>query len=109
MHMAPVQSGSLVLFRGVLSVLALSHLSERGIHYLSCDFQERVTRSALNGVQYVRPFMSLGLEALFALKAKQKDVPEAKQFKIKVIIQGHMHSMASFMRCKSRLSTSSKL
>lgn len=105
MHLAPIQNGSPVLFRGVLSILALGHLSERGIQYLSHDFQERVTRSTMNGVQSTRQYQSFDLEALFALKSKQKDVPEAEQLKIKVIIQGYMHSMASFMRCESHVFT----
>lgn len=100
-HLPPVPSGSRVYFRGVLSVHAPSHLSQKGLYYLDHDFKERVTRSALNGVQYVRKYTSLDLEAVFALKAKQKDVPEAERYNIRVLIQGYMHTTASFMRCKS--------
>lgn len=35
------------------------------------------------------------------MKAKQKDVPEAQKYNISVLIQGYMHSTASFMRCMS--------
>ncbi|KAI0308209.1 hypothetical protein B0F90DRAFT_1813513 [Multifurca ochricompacta] len=97
-HLSPIHSGSRVFFRGVLSILAIAHLSEEGIEYLNREFQERVTRLPMNGVQAVRRYMSFDMPSLFALKAKQKDVPEAEQYKIKVLIQGHMHSTASFMR-----------
>jgi hypothetical protein len=100
-HLPPVPSGSRVYFRGVLSVHALSHLSQKGLYYLDHDFKERVTRSTLNGVQYVRKYNSLDLETVFAWKAKQKDVPEAERYNIRVLIQGYMHTTASFMRCES--------
>ena len=69
--------------------------------YLNHDFKERVTRSVLNGVQTFKRFTTLDLEAIFAMKAKQKDVPEAEKYNISVLIQGYMHSTASFMRCMS--------
>jgi len=100
-HLPPIPSGSRVYLRGVLSVHAPSHLSQKGLRYLDHDLKERVTRSALNGVQYVRKYTSLDLETVFAWKAKQKDVPEAERYNIRVLIQGYMHTTASFMRCKS--------
>jgi len=101
-HLPPIPSGSRVYFRGVLSVHTLSHLSQKGLCYLNHDFKERVTRSTLNGVQYVRKYNSLDLETVFAWKVKQKNVPEAERYNICVLIQGYMHTTASFMRCKSR-------
>ncbi|KAI9512594.1 hypothetical protein F5148DRAFT_1162695 [Russula earlei] len=76
-HLPPIPPGSRVLFRGVLSVHALSHLSDKGLSYLNNDFQQRITRSAVNG---------------------QKDVPEAEKYNIRVLVQGYMHLTASFMR-----------
>jgi hypothetical protein len=107
MHLAPIQSGSPVLFRGVLSILNLSHLSEKGIQYINHALQERITGSYL-GVPLAKSHSrhrSLDVEALFALKAEQRGVPEVEKLKIDVIIQGIMHSTASFMRCKSHLFT----
>ena len=104
-HLTPIPSGAPVLFRGVLSILALSHLSESGIRYLNRDFWNRALGFALNGVPSAKHYRDIGLEDLFALKAKQKDVPEFENLQIKVIIQGRVNSMASFMRCKSCLFT----
>jgi hypothetical protein len=100
-RLAPIQSGSRVLFRGVLSVHALAHLSEKGVQYLNHDFKERATNSALNGVYSARKHASMDLESIFASNAKQKDILGAKKSKIRVLIQGYMHSTASFMRCES--------
>jgi len=101
-HLPPITSGSRVFFRGVLSIHGLAHLSKKGQEFLDNDFKERVTRSALNGVQYARKLASLDLEAIFARKAKrQMDVPEAERYNVCVLIQGYMHSAASFMRCES--------
>ncbi len=100
-HLPPIPSGSPVLFRGVLSLHALAHLSEEGQKHLKHDFKERVTRSAVNGVLGPRKHTNTNLEVIFALKAKQRNVPEAEKYNIRVLIQGHMHSTASFMRCTS--------
>jgi len=89
------------LFRGVLSLQALVHLSEEGQKYIDNDFKERVMRSALNGVLGARRHSNTDLEAIFAWKAKQKNIPEAEKYDVKLLIQGYMHSTASFMRCKS--------
>jgi hypothetical protein len=102
-HLEPIQSGSPVLFRGVLSILTLSHLSKKGIQYINHAFQNRITESDLG--KRAKQYRSLDVEALFALKAEQKGVPEVERFKIDVIIQGIIHSTASFMRCKSQLFT----
>src|SRR5258708_3260085 len=98
-HLPPIPSGSPVLFRGVLSLYALAHLSEEGQNYLNHDFKERVTRSAMNGVLGARKHTNTDMDAIFALKAKQKNAPGAEKYSIKVLIQGYMHSTASFMRC----------
>ncbi|KAI0003682.1 hypothetical protein BJV74DRAFT_479086 [Russula compacta] len=97
-HLAPIQSGSRVLFRGVLSVHTLAHLSEKGVQYLNHDFKERATNSALNGVYIARRYASMDLESIFASNAKQKDILGAKKYHVRVLIQGYMHSTASFMR-----------
>jgi hypothetical protein len=92
------------LFRGVLSIHSLAHLSEKGQEFVNNDFKERVMRSALNGVQSARKLASLDLEAIFVQKAKrQTDVPEAERYNVRVLIQGFMRSTASFMRCESCL------
>jgi hypothetical protein len=49
-HLAPIPSGSRVLFRGTLLINSLSHLSEKGLQYLNHDFRMRIKRSAMNGV-----------------------------------------------------------
>jgi hypothetical protein len=74
------------------------------VKYLNHDFQERVTLSIVNGAQAARRYPALDLEAIFAMKAKQKDIPEAEKYNISVLIQGYMHSTASFMRCMSLVS-----
>jgi hypothetical protein len=103
-HLPPIPSGSRVFFRGVLSIHGLAHLSKKGQYFLNNDFKERVTRSALNGVQYASRLKSLDLEGIFARKAKrQPDAPEAERHNVRVLIQGYMHSAASFMRCESCL------
>jgi hypothetical protein len=101
-HLAPIPSGSRVLFRGVLSLPAFAHLSEEGLKYLNNDFQERVTRLNMNRIPVARRYATLDLEDIFALKAKQRDAPGAERYNISVLIQGYMHSTASFMRCMSR-------
>ena len=101
-HLAPIPSGSRVLFRGVLSLPAFAHLSEEGLKYLDHDFQERVTRSNMNGVLAAKRYSTMCLEDIFALNVKQRDAPEAETYNISVLIQGYMHSTASFMRCMSR-------
>jgi hypothetical protein len=60
----------------------------------------------MNGVLGARRHTSTNMEAIFALKAKQKNAPEAEKYNIKVLIQGYMHSTASFMRCMSMISFS---
>jgi hypothetical protein len=102
-HLPPIPSGSPVLFRGILSLQALVHLSEEGQKYLNHDFKERAMRSAVNGVLGARKHSHTELEAIFALKAKQKNAPEAEKYNIKLLIQGYMHSTASFMRCMSMI------
>lgn len=97
-HLPPIPSGSPVLFRGILSLQALVHLTEEGQKYFNHDFKERVMRSAMNGVLGARRHSNTNLEAIFARKAKQKHVPEAEKYDIKLLIQGYMHSTASFMR-----------
>jgi hypothetical protein len=99
-HLPPILSGARILWRAVLSVNTLAHLSEKGLQYLNYDLRERVTRSALNGVLHARRYTSLDVETIFAWKAKQKDVPVSERYGICVLIQGFMHSTASFMRCK---------
>jgi hypothetical protein len=98
-QLEPIPSGSRVLFRGVLSLLAITHLSEEGLKYLNHDFKERITRSAMNGVLAIKRHTSLDLEGIFTLRAKQKDIPDAEKYTVSVLIQGYMHSTASFMRC----------
>jgi hypothetical protein len=89
------------LFRGILSLQALVHLSEEGQKYFNHDFKERAMRSAMNGVLGTKKHCNTDLETIFALKAKQKNAPEAEKYDIKLLIQGYMHSTASFMRCMS--------
>jgi hypothetical protein len=103
-HLPPIPSGSPVLFRGILSIHALSHLSEEGQKYLSNDFSERAMQSAINGALGAKKHTNTDMATIFALKAKQKDTPEAEKYDIKVLIQGYMHSTASFMRCMSMIS-----
>jgi hypothetical protein len=105
-HLPPIPSGSSVLFRGILSLQTLVHLSEEGQRYLNHDFKERVMRSAMNGVLGARRHSNTDMEAIFGLKAKQKNAPEAEKYDIKLLIQGYMHSTASFMRCMSMISFS---
>ncbi|KAI9460587.1 hypothetical protein BJY52DRAFT_1262507 [Lactarius psammicola] len=97
-HLPPIGSGSRVLFRGVVSIQALTHLSGKGVQYLNRDFKERVVGSVLNGIMYTRKYSSFNLESIFGLKAKQKQLPKAEQYEVKVLIQGFMRSTASFMR-----------
>ena len=93
-------SGTRVLFRAVLSVHLLAHLSNKGLAYLNVDLQDRVARSVLNGVQLARKYTSLDVETIFAWKAKQKDAPKSERYDIRILIQGYMHLTVSFMRCK---------
>lgn len=104
-HLAPIQSGSRVLFRGVLSVQAVTHLSDEGVEYLNGDFKERVMRSTLNGIPSARKYSSFNMKSIFELKAGQKRQPKAEQYEVRVLIQGYMNSTASFMRCKSSTSS----
>jgi hypothetical protein len=105
-HLPPIPSGSPVLFRGILSLQALSHLSEEGKNHLSHDFKERAMRSTINGVVGAKKHTNTDMAAIFTLKAKQKNAPEAEKYDIKLLIQGYMHSTASFMRCMSMVSFS---
>lgn len=57
--------------------------------------------SIMNGAQGANRHTNTSMEAIFALKAKQKDAPEAEKYSVKLLIQGYMHSTASFMRCMS--------
>ncbi|KAH9044480.1 hypothetical protein EDB85DRAFT_1909713 [Lactarius pseudohatsudake] len=100
-HLPPIESGSRVLFRGVVSIPALTHLSSNGIQYLNHDFKERVVGSVLNGIVRARKYSSFNLESVFGLKARQKKLPDAEQYQVRVLIQGFMRSTASFMRCQS--------
>ena len=93
-------SGSRVMFRGVLSILALAHLSQTGIQYLDRDFKERVMGSILNGISAAKKYSNLKVKSIFELKAE----PNTKQYEVKVLIQGFMGSAASYMRCKSSTS-----
>jgi hypothetical protein len=102
-HLPPISSGSPVLFRGTLPLHVLAHLSEEGQNFLNHALKERVIRSAMNGVLGARRHTSTNIETIFALKAKQKNIPEAEKYYIKVLIQGYMHSTASFMRCMSMI------
>lgn len=97
-HLPPIQSGSRVLFRGVLSILALTHLTEKGIQYLDRDFKERITGSVMNGIWSAKKYSSSTMESIFELKTKQKQLPKAERYQVKVLIQGSMRSTASFMR-----------
>ena len=103
-HMPPIPSGSPVLFRGILLLHALAYLSEEGQSYLDDDFKDRVLQSVMNGVQGMKKHSSTDMETIFALKAKQKYSPEDEKYNVKVLIQGYMHSTASFLRCKSLIS-----
>lgn len=103
-HLPPIEYGSRVLFRGVVSILALTHLSGKGIQYLNRDFKERVVGSGFNGIVSARKYSSSNLESIFGLKAKQKQLPKAEQYEVRVLIQGFMRSTASFMRCQSSTS-----
>src|SRR5258707_5201870 len=49
-HLPPIPGGTPALFRGVLSLYAIAHLSSDGQNYLNPAFRELVTRSAMNGV-----------------------------------------------------------
>ena len=100
-HLPPIQSGSRVTFRGVLLVLAITHLSDKGVKYLDSDFKERVMSSTLNGIKSARKYSQHNLKTIFKLKAEQKQLPKAEQFEVRVLIQGYMNATASFMRCKS--------
>lgn len=93
-HLAPIPSGSRVMFRGVLLIQAVTHLSDKGLEYLTDSFKERVTRSIVNSVSSARKYSSFSIADVFKSKA-----PE--QYKVKILIQGFMGSTASFMRCKS--------
>src|SRR6266481_5867329 len=84
-HLPPIPSGSPVLFRGILSLEALSHLSEEGQKHLSHDFQERAMQSAINGVLGAKKHSNTDMAAIFTLKAKQKDVPETEKYNIKLL------------------------
>ncbi|KAH8997293.1 hypothetical protein EDB92DRAFT_1941926 [Lactarius akahatsu] len=97
-YLPPIESGSRVLFRGVVSIPAVTHLSSTGIQYLNRDFKERVVGSVLNGIVRARKYSSFSLESVFGLKAKQKKLPDAEQYQVRVLIQGFMRSTASFMR-----------
>lgn len=103
-HLPPISSGSLVLFRGILSLQTFSQLSEEGKAHLDEDFKERAMRSAINGVLGAKKHANLDMVAIFALKSKQKNTPEAEKYNIRLLIQGYMHSTASFMRCMSIIS-----
>jgi hypothetical protein len=89
------------LFRGILSLQALAHLSEEGQKCLNHAFKERAMQSAINGVLGAKKHTNTDIEAIFTLKAKQKNAPEAEKYNIKLLVQGYMHSTASFMRCMS--------
>ncbi|KAI9444800.1 hypothetical protein H4582DRAFT_2179797 [Lactarius indigo] len=97
-HLPPIESGSRVLFRGVVSIPAITHLSSEGLQDLNRDFKERVVGSVLNGVRLARKYSSFNLESVFGLKAKQKRQPKAEQYEIRVLILGFVRSTASFMR-----------
>jgi hypothetical protein len=56
----------------------------------------------MDGVLAAKRYTTMDLEDIFALKAKQRDAPEAEKYNISVLIQGYMHLRASFMRCMSR-------
>jgi hypothetical protein len=60
----------------------------------------------MNGTLGARRLSNTDIEAIFALKAKQKNAPEDEKYDIKLLIQGYMHSTASFMRCMSMISFS---
>jgi hypothetical protein len=100
-YLAPIRTGTRVLFRGVLSVHTFTHLSEKGVEYLNGDFKERVTRTTLNGIPSAKKYLSFNMGSIFKLKAEQKQQPKAEQYDVRVLIQGYMHATASFMRCKS--------
>ncbi|KAI0296196.1 hypothetical protein BC826DRAFT_246526 [Russula brevipes] len=97
-HLAPIPSGSRVLFRGTLLIHSLSHLSEKGLQYLNHDFRMRIKRSAMNGVLSAGKYASLDVESIFSLRAKQKNNSEDQKHGIHVLVQGYMHSTASFLR-----------
>ncbi|KAF8274089.1 hypothetical protein EI94DRAFT_985381 [Lactarius quietus] len=96
-HLPPIQSGFPVMFRGVLPILAVTHLSDKGIEYLDSDFKERVVRSTLNGIFSARKYSSFDMKSIFGLKGK-KQPAKAEQYEVRVLIQGYMGSRASFMR-----------
>jgi len=54
-------------------------------------------QSALNGVLGAKRHSNTDVEAIFAQKAKQKNVTEAEKYNVKLLIQGYIHSTASFM------------
>ena len=58
-------------------------------------------RSTLNGIKYARKYSSFDMKSIFESKAEQKLLPKAEQYEVRVLIQGYMCSMASFMRCQS--------
>jgi hypothetical protein len=99
-HLPPIPSGSRVVFRGVLLVLSITHLTDKGAKFLDSDFKERITSSTLNGVKFAKKYSSYNLKSIFKLKAEQKKLPKAEQLEVRVLIQGHMNATASFMRCK---------
>lgn len=62
----------------------------------------------MNGVLGAKKHTHTDMEAIFALKTKRRGAPEAEKYTIKVLIQGYMHSTASFMRCMSMISLSKR-
>ncbi len=97
----PTEAGSYVQFRGVLSIPALSHLSDTGLRYLNHDLRERLMGTIVNGIASARKHLAVTIEAIFESKTKQKQLPKLE---VRVLIQGIMCSKASFMRCKSSTS-----
>lgn len=96
-HLPPILSGTRVLFRAVLSVHLLAHLSNKGQEYITSDLRDRVTKSALNGVQLARHYTHLDVDTLFSWNQNQA---KSERYNICILIQGYMHLTASFMRCK---------
>lgn len=93
-NLAPIPSGSRVMFRGVLLIQAVTHLSDKGVEYLTDSFRERVTRSIVNTVSSAKKYSLFSIADIFKLK-------KPEHYQVKILIQGFMSSKASFMRCKS--------
>lgn len=57
--------------------------------------------SVSNGVRDAKKYLGFDMKSILELNADRKQPPKAKHYEVKVLIQGFMDLMASFMRCQS--------